>query len=94
MFYRKTFKENDVPHIYAISLLGIFDFVNVLSIIVYKNIQISKTIVIIILSLILITNYLTYKFTSPSSINVAWLNWSYFILTPIVFIITMHYLKD
>ncbi len=85
-FYVEVFNEKHVPHIYAVCVLAVFDYINFFSVCIYWDVKLSKPIIVVVILAMVLANYLIYKLISPSSLNNRILNWSYFVATILVLI--------
>jgi|SRR5690554_469298 len=85
-FYASKFNESDVPHIYAICLVSIIDFLIVYSLLTNFS-TIDKGIVILLCLILLIMNWLIYVKVKPTNKRIQLYNVVYVVVFVISFLV-------
>lgn len=78
-FYVSFFNENDVPHIYAIALVSIIDFIIIFSLISCFFIT-NKSIVILMILFLLVINGVIYARIKPIKSKIKYYNYLYIVV--------------
>jgi len=87
-FYKSSFGEQNIPHLYSIGIFVIFDFLYVLSFFDFFILEVINYFDYMAITILLIVNYLIYRFVKFNSEYTPkpFLMYSYFIFGIILFI--------
>lgn len=90
-FYKTSFGEKDVPHLFAILLFSLFDYLLIYGVSTWLNFIVEKSFVIILIILLPTFNFTVYrKIKEPKRISMIWF-WIYGGIALIAFISSMFY---